>query len=97
LSLKSIDINDEKNFIKVDKSTLQEILLLQEEIFSITNKIKIKKMTLKIQQQINDLLINFVNAFKENKINDATQILIKAKYLKKSLIDIKLKNKLFIQ
>ena len=97
LSLKSIDINDEKNFIQVDKSTLQEILLLQEEIFSITNKIKIKKMTLKIQQQINDLLINFVNAFKENKINDATQILIKAKYLKKSLIDIKLKNKLFIQ
>lgn len=97
LTLKSIDINEDKNFIQVDKSTLQEILLLQEEISVVKSKIRIKKITLTIQQQIDDLLLNFVSAFKNNRINESTQILIKVKYLKKSLIDLKLKNKLFVK
>lgn len=93
LQLKNIDIEDDENHIKPDISTLQEILDLQEEIFEINNLNEILALKNNLNSQIKKLINDFQNAFEVNKFNEATQFLIKAKYLKKSLIDLKNRQK----
>jgi len=93
LQLKNIDIENDENHIKPDISTLQTILDLQEKIFEINNFDEILALKNNLNSQINNLINNFQNAFEANELNEATQFLIKAKYLKKSLIDLKNRQK----
>ena len=93
LQLKNIDIENDENHIKPDISTLQEILDLQEKIFEINNLNEILVLKNNLNSQIKKLIDDFQNAFEANKFNEATQFLIKAKYLKKSLIDLKNRQK----
>jgi molecular chaperone HscB len=93
LQLKNIDIENDENHIKPDISTLQAILDLQEEIFEINNLDEILVLKNNLNSQIKNLINNFQNAFEGNELNEATQFLIKAKYLKKSLIDLKNRQK----
>lgn len=93
LQLKNIDIENDENHIKPDISTLQEILDLQEKIFEINNFDEILALKNNLNSQIKKLIDDFQNAFEVNKFNEATQFLIKAKYLKKSLIDLKNRQK----
>ena len=93
LQLKNIDIENDENHIKPDISTLQEILDLQEKIFEINNLNEILVLKNNLNSQIKKLINDFQNAFEANKSNEATQFLIKAKYLKKSLIDLKNRQK----
>lgn len=93
LQLKNIDIENDENHIKPDISTLQEILDLQEKIFEIDNLHEILELKNNLNSQIKNLITNFQNAFEANQIKEATQFLIKAKYLKKSLIDLKNRQK----
>ncbi len=93
LQLKNIDIEDDENHIKPDISTLQEILDLQEKIFEINNLNEILVLKNNLNSQIKKLIDDFQNAFEANKFNEASQFLIKAKYLKKSLIDLKNRQK----
>ena len=93
LQLKNIDIENDENHIKPDISTLQEILDLQEKIFEINNLNEILVLKNNLNSQIKYLIDDFQNAFEANKFNEATQFLIKAKYLKKSLIDLKNRQK----
>ena len=93
LQLKNIDIENDENHIKPDISTLQEILDLQEKIFEINNLNEILVLKNNLNLQIKNLIDDFQNAFEVNKFNEASQFLIKAKYLKKSLIDLKNRQK----
>jgi molecular chaperone HscB len=93
LQLKNIDIENDENHIKPDISTLQAILDLQEKIFEINNLDEILALKNNLNSQIKNLINNFQNAFEVNELNEATQFLIKAKYLKKSLIDLKNRQK----
>ena len=93
LQLKNIDIENDENHIKPDISTLQEILDLQEIIFEIDNLDEILVLKNNLSSQIKKLIDDFQNAFAINKFIEATQFLIKAKYLKKSLIDLKNRQK----
>ena len=93
LQLKNIDIEDDENQVKPDISTLQEILDLQEKIFEINNLNEILVLKNNLNSQIKKLIDDFQNAFEANKFNEASQFLIKAKYLKKSLIDLKNRQK----
>ena len=93
LQLKNIDIENDENHIKPDISTLQEILDLQEKIFEINNLNEILVLKNNLNSQIKKLIDDFQNAFEANKFNEASQFLIKAKYLKKSLIDLKNRQK----
>jgi len=93
LQLKNIDIENDENHIKPDITTLQEILDLQEKIFEIDNLDKILAIKNNLNSQIQKLINDFQNTFEANKFNEATQFLIKAKYLKKSLIDLKNRQK----
>ena len=90
---KNIDIENDENHIKPDITTLQEILDLQEKIFEIDNLDEILVLKNNLNSQIKKLINDFQNAFAINKFNEATQFLIKAKYLKKSLIDLKNRQK----
>ena len=93
LQLKNIDIENDENHIKPDISTLQDILDLQEKIFEINNLNEILVLKNSLNLQIKKLIDDFQNAFEINKFNEASQFLIKAKYLKKSLIDLKNRQK----
>ena len=93
LQLKNIDIENDENHIKPDITTLKEILDLQEKIFEINNLDEILVLKNNLNSQIKKLINDFQNAFETNDFNEATQFLIKAKYLKKSLIDLKNRQK----
>ena len=89
LQLKGIDIRNDEKAIKIDIATLETVLELQEEIIKITNKDKIKILQEKLNGEIKLLINSAVNCFKGSDINLAAQFLVKAKYLKKSLQDLK--------
>lgn len=94
LQLKNIDIENDDNPIKPTLSTLQEILELQEEISMIDNLTKISQLKITLKSEIENLIKDFCNHYEINKIKEATQFLIKAKYLKKSLNDLKNQEKI---
>lgn len=94
LQLKNIDILNDEKAVKVDISTLEKVLELQEKIAIMNNKSEIEDLYKNINLQFHNLILQAIECFEDAKINDAAQILIKAKYLKKSLQDLKIrKNK----
>lgn len=89
LLLKNIDINDDENSIKPTQPTLEYILQLQEDIACGYDLSKLNILYQDIQNEIANLLENFSKYYLKNDLNFSTQLLIKAKYLTKSLSDIK--------
>lgn len=91
LQLKNIDILDDEKAIKPNQTLLAEVLDLQEQIAEITNKTVIENLQKNLKQTINDLLLDFQQSFQEQQFHNSGQILIKIKYLKKALENLKLK------
>jgi molecular chaperone HscB len=95
LALKNIDIRHDEKAIKPNTETLIEILELQEKIAEISDKNEIENLRKEINQEFKSLILNSMKQLEANEINLSAQLLVKAKYLKKSLEDLKIrKNKL---
>ncbi len=89
LQLQNINILNDELAPKPDLTTLEEIFELQEKISEITNKAELTTLKNYLTQEFNLEIQKFANAFASNKINESAQFLIRAKYLRKSLADIK--------
>lgn len=87
LQLKGIDILHDEKAVKVDVATLEEQLELQEKIVEIS-KNEIDELRKKIISEFKKLISN---AMQTNDLALSAQLLIKAKYLKKSLEDLKIR------
>ena len=95
LALKNIDIRHDENAIKPSTETLIEILELQEKIAEISDRNEIENLKKEINQEFKSLILNSMQQLEANEIKLSAQLLVKAKYLKKSLEDLKIrKNKL---
>jgi DnaJ-domain-containing protein 1 len=93
LELQNIDILNNERATKVDSATLLHVLELQEEISEITEKSEIEALRKEINGEFKDLISKAVELLEASKIADAAQNLIKAKYLKKSLEDLKIRKR----
>jgi Fe-S protein assembly co-chaperone HscB len=91
LLLKGIDIKNDEKAIKPDLSTLEEVLELQEKITRISDKNEIEELRKKINEKIKQLIIKAVECFETLQTELSAQFLVKAKYLKKSLEDLKIR------
>ena len=89
LALQGIDIINDEKAANVDIATLQEILELQENIAEIINLEEIAKLQNEINSEIKLLIAEAIKYFPTNDFEILAQFLIKAKYLKKSLQDLK--------
>ncbi len=95
LQLKNIDILNDEKALRVDVSTLEEQLELQEKISEICDPNEIEKLQKELRLRIKQLILQAVEIYKTNDFKASAQVLIKAKYLKKSLEDLKIrKNKI---
>lgn len=93
LSLKDINILTDEKASKVDHETLVKVLELQEKISEISNKDELEELRKKINAEVKFLVAAFVKAYESNEIELAAQFIIKTKYLKKSLKDLKERKK----
>lgn len=91
LKLKGININDDNCKIKPDHETLIENLELREIIFETTDKEKLKEIKKSCQKEIKIILNKTKEFFDAQDFKNCALELIKAKYLDKSLIEIKKK------
>lgn len=91
LQLKEIDILNDEKAIKPDKLMLMEILELQEHVAQITQKNAIEILQKNLKHTINDLINDFNHYYLHQEYKVAGQFLVKAKYLKKILADLKIK------
>ncbi len=91
LQLKGFDIQNDEKAVKVDLATLKEVLILQEKIAESSSQQEISSLKKNITEQISELISLFVERLQANEIEAAAQILVKAKYFKKSLFDLKAK------
>ncbi len=91
LSLKGIDIRNDEKAVKVDFSTLEEVLELQEKITKITDTNEIETLRKKLNEEIQQLISKAMKCFEALQIGLSAQFLVKAKYLKKSLEDLKIR------
>lgn len=88
LQLNGIDILHDEKAVKPDMAILSEVLELQEKIFEMTDKNEIEDLRKKLNSEVKQLISQ---AMKTLKIEDSAQILVKAKYFKKSLEDLKIR------
>lgn len=93
LSLKGIDIRNDEKALKIDQSTLEIALELQEKISEITDKNEMKELQEKLNIEVKFLIASFVKCLDNNDLEIAGQILVKAKYVKKSLEDLKIRKR----
>lgn len=93
LSLKNIDIQNDEKAIKPDFVTLEMILELQEKISEISDLKEIETLRTNLDSEVKILIEEAMKIFAENKIEQSAQILVKAKYLKKSLQDLKIRKR----
>jgi len=91
LQLKNIDILNDEKAVKVSQATLMEVLELQEKISEISDKNEIEDLRKKINSELKLLILDAVKQLEANKPEDSAQTLIKGKYLKKSLEDLKIR------
>ncbi len=91
LQLKEIDILNDEKAIKPDKLMLMEILELQEHVAQITQKNAIEILQKNLKNTISDLINDFNHYYLHQEYKVAGQFLVKAKYLKKILADLKIK------
>jgi molecular chaperone HscB len=93
LQLKGIDILNNEKAVKVDFATLEEQLELQEKISEIENKEEIEMLQKQLKLETKELIAIAVKLFEASDLALCAQKLIKCKYLKKSLEDLKIKKK----
>jgi molecular chaperone HscB len=91
LSLKGIDIKNNEKAVKPDFSTLEEVLELQEKITEISDKNEIETLRKKLNEEIKQLISKAMECFEALQTELSAQFLVKAKYLKKSLEDLKIR------
>lgn len=87
LQLQGIDILHDEKALKVEIATLEEAIELQEKISKIT-KDEIDNLRKKINSEFKSLIIE---AMQSSEIKASAQLLVRAKYLKKSLEDLKIR------
>ena len=91
LSLKNIDILHDEKAVTISQQTLLETLEIQEKISLENNFNNIEKLQNIIILDFSKALRDSMQLYQQNKIRALTQFLIKAKYLKKCLDDLKQK------
>jgi len=95
LQLKDIDIINDEKAVKVDFSTLEEQLELQEKISEIVENNEIEKLQKDLRLRVKQLILQAAEIYGAFDFKASAQVLIKIKYLKKSLEDLKIrKNKI---
>ena len=93
LQIAGINIEDDECNHKPSILTLQTILDLQEQIDKIADINQILTLKNDIKNNIKSILQDFCKTLEINDLSTATQLLIKAKYLSKTLNDLKIKEK----
>lgn len=93
LALQGIDLLNDEKAVKPEMVTLLEVLELQEKIEEISDKNEIETLRKKISIEVKQLIAQAIGAYKANDLKASAQFLVKAKYLKKSQDDLKLKQK----
>lgn len=93
LKLNGIDILADEKAIKINQSILIEVLELQENIADCDDFNRISDLEIALKKEIEEEILKAVKLFADNKYNDAAQILVRVKYFKKSLKDLKDKKK----
>lgn len=93
LLLAGIDLKHDEKAVKPNISTLTEVLELQERITEITDEKAAKQLKQNLTSQVGQLIQQAMKCLEVNQTELAAQILVKAKYLKKSLEDLKSKKK----
>jgi len=92
LQLKGIDILHDEKAVKVDFATLEEQLELQEKISEMSDKNEMEELRKNLNSKVKALVSQSMEAQADEH---SAQLLVKAKYLKKSLEDLKIrKNKI---
>jgi len=91
LALKGVDIRKDELAIRPDMATLEHVLELQENIAEISDKNEIEELRKKLNSEVKELIAESMNLLESNEIQASGQILVKAKYLKKSLEDLKIR------
>ena len=91
LQLKNIDILHDEKAVKVDQATLFEILELQEKISELSDKNEIDALRKEINSRVKILILEAIQALECTEIAACAQMLVKVKYLKKSLEDLKIR------
>lgn len=93
LKLQGIDIDSDNCHVKPNHKILTEILELRELIFETENKDELNKIRNSCQMEINNILEIAKKEFLTKNYFYCAEWLIKAKYLDKSLLEIKTKLK----
>ena len=93
LKLNGVDIQNDEKAVKVDVATLERVLELQEKIAELADKNEIEELREKLNSEIKFLIAAAVKCFGSSEIQLAAQFLVKAKYLKKSAEDLKIRKR----
>lgn len=93
LALKGFDILNNEKVVKIKQQILLEILELQENISEIGDLKKLAELEFYLKAEIKTDIAKFVEFYNQDQFEDSAQQLIRVKYLKKSLKDLKDKKK----
>lgn len=93
LKLKDIDLNHDSCSVKPDHETLINNLELREQIFTINNQEKLKNIKKICANEIKLIIEIAKKHYQEESFEECAKELIKAKYLDKSILEIKIKIK----
>ena len=88
LKLNGIDVNNDSKAPKVDMEVLQQVMELQEEILQ-SDPSKKQLLKTQLQELVKNAIAETKNFLLERNFEKAAQSLMKAKYLKKTLSDLK--------
>lgn len=91
LQLNGIDILHDEKAVKVEMATLVEALELQEKISEISDVNEIDEIRKTINSEIKVLIPQAIKTLESADIEGCAQLLIRVKYLKKSLDDLKIR------
>jgi len=89
LLLKGVDIKNDTDLVKSDPKILHETFILQEKIMSNDSRDELKSFRDELRDEEKKVVKMAVDKLNSEEIGDASQLLIKAKYLRKSAKDIK--------
>ncbi|MCE2687626.1 MAG: Fe-S protein assembly co-chaperone HscB [Rickettsiales bacterium] len=98
LELSGFNINDENFIIKAsigpEPSTIEEIIDLQETILYLDSKENANNLKKECDEKFANLISLAISKYDLNNLQDASKLLIKAKYFRKIIADLKKKIKL---
>jgi molecular chaperone HscB len=98
LELSGFNINDENFIIKAaigpEPSTIEEIIDLQETILYLDSKENANNLKKECDTKFANLISLAISEYDLNNLQDASKLLIKAKYFRKIIADLKQKIKI---